>query len=163
MNWALVFGTSLNVGVIQGGTSVNTIASQASFLLDLRAEDQISLLTLTDRVRQLIHSHEREGVRFTIEQIGLRPAGEIPADHPLVRLSLAVLRRLKTSSALEIGSTDANVPLSLGYPAICIGLTRGNFPHTLREYIEIEPLKTGLRQLLLLVNRVWKLPANELK
>lgn len=150
--------SSLNIGVIQGGTSINTIASLAHFQLDLRSEDQDSLLQLSDRVGQIIRSHEREGVNITTEQIGMRPAGDIPADHPLVTLALNVLHQLKAPSALEIGSTDANYPLSQKYPAVCIGLTRGNFPHTPREYIEIEPLTTGLAQLLMLVDRIWQIP-----
>lgn len=149
--------SSLNVGMIQGGTSINTIASHAQFLLDLRAEDQITLLRICDRAKQSILSHQKPDVKIIIEQIGVRPAGEIPTEHPLVQLGRDVLNQLKTQSALEIGSTDANVPLSRGYPAICIGLTRGNFPHTLREYIEIEPLKIGLAQLLMLVDQVWQI------
>jgi len=150
--------SSLNIGVIHGGTSINTIASQAYFQLDLRAEDQKTLLKVSDKVMTAIQLQEAEGVKISVEQIGLRPAGAIPADHPLVRLALAVLDELHAPSALEIGSTDANDPLNRGYPAICLGLTRGNFPHTAREFIEIEPLKTGLAQLLLLLDRVWQLP-----
>ncbi|MHB1480728.1 MAG: M20/M25/M40 family metallo-hydrolase [Bellilinea sp.] len=149
--------SSLNVGVIQGGTSINTIASRAHFLLDLRAEDQLTLLRVCDRAKQSILSHQKTDVKIVIEQIGMRPAGEIPGEHPLVLLGRDVLNQLKTQSALEIGSTDANIPLSRGYPAICIGLTRGNFPHTLREYIEVEPLKIGLAQLLMLVDQVWRI------
>lgn len=150
--------TSLNIGIIQGGTSINTIASKAHFLLDLRSEDQNSLSRVRDRVRQIVSSYDKNGVKVTLDQIGERPAGELPAGHPLVRLALEVLRQLETPSALEIGSTDANIPLSHGYPAICIGLTRGSYPHTIQENIEIEPLKTGLAQLQMLVERVWRIP-----
>lgn len=150
--------SSLNIGVIHGGTSINTIASRAYFQLDLRAEDQKTLLKLSDKVMAAIQSGGAEGVKISVESIGMRPAGEIPADHPLVRLALTLLDELHAPSALEIGSTDANYPLSRGYPAICLGLTRGNFPHTPREFIEIEPLKTGLAQLLLLLDRIWQLP-----
>lgn len=150
--------TSLNIGIIEGGTSINTIASKAHFLLDLRSEDQSTLSRVRDRVRQIVSSYDSKGVNFTVDQIGERPAGELPAGHPLVRLALEVLSQLATPSALEIGSTDANIPLSECYPAICIGLTRGSFPHTAQENIEIEPLKTGLTQLHLLMERVWGIP-----
>lgn len=150
--------TSLNIGLIQGGTSINTIAPRAGFQLDLRAEDQETLLQLSERVEQVVHSHEMKDVSITVEQIGVRPAGEIPGDHSLVRLGLNVLEELRTPSALEIGSTDANLPLSRRLPAVCLGLTRGNFPHTYREFIEIEPLKTGIAQLLLLLDRIWTIP-----
>jgi len=148
---------SLNVGIIQGGTSINTIASQARFELDLRAEDQTTLSHLSERVRRVIKKREIEGVNFTIEPIGNRPAGELPVDHPLVKLAQDVLRQLKIQNTLEIGSTDANIPLSRGFPAICIGLTRGSYPHTAREYLEIEPLQAGMQQLSNLIERVWQL------
>lgn len=151
--------SSLNVGIIQGGTSINTIASQAHFLLDLRSEDQNSLLQLSEQVVKVIQSHEKEGINIIIEQIGMRPAGEIPADHPLVRLALDVLDDLQIPSGLEIGSTDANFPLNRHYPAVCLGLSRGNFPHTSREFIETDPLKTGLSQLFMLVDRIWQIPS----
>lgn len=147
---------SLNVGIIQGGTSINTIASQARFELDLRAEDQTTLSRLTERVRRVILRHEKNGVAFAIEPIGNRPAGEIPVNHPLVLLAQDVLRQLNIPVTLEIGSTDANIPLSRGYPAVCIGLTRGSFPHTPREYIEIQPLTAGFQQLLNLIERIWQ-------
>lgn len=148
--------SSLNIGIIQGGISVNTIAPQAHFDLDLRAEDQNALLRLNDRVRRAVQAQEKPGVHFTLESIGNRPAGEIPAGHPLVRLATDILQLLDIPVTLEIGSTDANFPLSCGYPAICIGLTRGGFPHTARETIEIEPLKLGLEQLRSFVTRTWQ-------
>ncbi len=148
--------SSLNIGIIHGGTSVNTIAPQAHFDLDLRAEDQNALLRLDDRVRRMVQAQEKTGVHFTLEIIGNRPAGEIPAGHPLVKLAENILQSLDIPVTLEIGSTDANFPLSRGFPAICIGLTRGGFPHTLRETIEIEPLKLGLEQLWSFINRIWQ-------
>lgn len=150
--------SSLNIGMIQGGTSINTIADRAHFQLDLRAVNQDALLQLNERAMQVIRSHEKVGVKITVEQIGMRPAGEIPQDHSLVRLALEVLDQLKIASALEIGSTDANFPLSQHYPAICIGMTRGNFPHTSREFIETEPLQAGFAQLRMLLDRVWQIP-----
>ena len=148
--------SSLNIGIIQGGTSVNTIAPQAHFDLDLRAEDQNALSRLDDRVRRMVQAQEKPGVHFTLEIIGNRPAGEILAGHPLVKLAANILQSLDIPVTLEIGSTDANFPLSRGFPAICIGLTRGGFPHTLRETIEIEPLKLGLEQLRGFINRIWQ-------
>jgi len=123
----------------------------------LRAEDQTTLSHLSERVRRVIKKREIEGVNFTIEPIGNRPAGELPVDHPLVKLAQDVLRQLKIQNTLEIGSTDANIPLSRGFPAICIGLTRGSYPHTAREYLEIEPLQAGMQQLSNLIERVWQL------
>ncbi len=76
--------------------------------------------------------------------IGDRPAGEIPADHPLVKLAMECIIGNGISVRLNIGSTDANVPLSRGLPAICVGLTTGGGAHTLGEYIDIKPITQGL-------------------
>ncbi len=147
--------SSMNVGVIQGGTSVNTIASHGFCELDLRSEEQATLARMISSVNRLILNREKPGVKLSIEPIGMRPAGAIPPTHPLVKLALDVLAEVEVTSCLEIGSTDANVPLSLGFPAICIGITSGGHPHTSKEYIELAPIRQGIAQLTLLVTRAW--------
>jgi tripeptide aminopeptidase len=149
--------TTLNVGVIQGGTSINTIASSASLELDLRSEDSITLNSLSARIGELVLAAQRPGVQIVAEQIGLRPAGEIPATHPLVTLARECLAKQGISARLSIGSTDANLPLSQGLPAICIGLTIGRGGHTTSETIELPPLASGLSQLLALVEGIYHL------
>jgi acetylornithine deacetylase/succinyl-diaminopimelate desuccinylase-like protein len=89
--------------------------------------------------------------------IGQRPAGELPLSHPLVQLAWRVLRELDIRPVLGIGSTDANVPISLGFPAICIGMTSGNGAHTPAEFIRTGPLFTGMEQLYQIVTRLWKM------
>lgn len=149
--------TSLNVGVIEGGTSVNTIANQAWMELDLRSEDERILKKLAAKVKQRVKTYDRPGVLMTMQEIGNRPAGDIPETHPVVRAAQQCLAHEGITPMLEIGSTDANVPLSRGYPAVCIGLTRGSNAHTKDEYILLEPLATGLRQLTCLLDRIWKI------
>lgn len=149
--------TSFNVGVIEGGTSVNTIAAKAFFDLDLRSEEPESLNALSSKIRQLVEEANLPDVKFTMAAIGLRPAGSIPAFHPLVRLAETCIRAEGLQSHREIASTDANIPLSYGYPAICIGLTTGGKAHTTEEYIDIEPIHKGIGQLLRLVTSVWNL------
>jgi acetylornithine deacetylase/succinyl-diaminopimelate desuccinylase-like protein len=146
--------TSLNVGMISGGTSINTIASRASIDLDLRSEDFATLRKLIGKVQQRVKLSEGPGVQVTMQEIGDRPAGEIALTHPLVREAQACLLGLGIQPQFEVGSTDANVPLSRGYPAICVGLTRGGNAHTSEEYILIEPLETGLNQVLCLLERI---------
>jgi acetylornithine deacetylase/succinyl-diaminopimelate desuccinylase-like protein len=109
--------TTLNIGVIGGGTSVNTIAAEASLELDLRSESPEALEALAQEVEKTCQPFNREGVEVTVEVIGRRPAGEIPADHPLVLLAAASLRAQGLEPKLSIGSTDANFPLSQGLPA----------------------------------------------
>lgn len=149
--------TTLNVGVIAGGTSVNTIAAEAALELDLRSESLTALLELAGQVEKLCIAACRPGVTVALETIGERPAGEIPATHPLVRLAQTTLQSLGLEARLNIGSTDANLPLSLGLPAITIGLTNGGGAHTVHEYISLPPLEKGLEQLLRLVEKVWEI------
>src|SRR5262249_459724 len=87
---------------------------------------------------------------FSIEVVGDRPAGSIPPNHPLVQGALAALELVGTKGTLENGSTDANVPLAAGCPAVTIGITQGGNAHRLDEYIETRPVAAGLRQLIIL-------------
>lgn len=150
--------TSLNVGKISGGTSVNTIAAQATLELDTRSEGRQELLDLAVQVEKIVADSSRPGeVELIAEVIGERPAGEISTSHPLVNLAAQCLLAQGITPRLNIGSTDANVPLSRGYPAVTIGLTRGAGAHTVGEFIEIPPVSKGLQQLFALVEAVFNL------
>jgi len=147
--------TTMNVGRISGGTSVNVIAPEASLDLDLRSEGQEALTALVSVVDRLIQKANRAGVSVESQVIGQRPAGEIAAGHPLVTLAKDSLRELGLDAGLISGSTDANVPLSKGYPAIVLGITTGGSAHTIHEYINTVPIAQGIEQLVKFVSRVW--------
>ena len=147
--------TTLNVGRIEGGTGVNVLAARAWLELDMRSEDPSVLAELVSRVDELIASAIRPGVRVEAENIGRRPGGQIPADHPLPQLALQSSRAQGFEPSLIGGSTDANVPLSKGYPAIVMGITTGGGAHTLREYINIESIEAGLGAVAGVVEGVW--------
>jgi acetylornithine deacetylase/succinyl-diaminopimelate desuccinylase-like protein len=150
--------TTMNVGKIAGGTSVNVIASEATLDLDLRSEAQESLTELVAAVEKIIQiaNTNRQGVTFEAEVIGQRPAGEMSARHPLVKLAEACLREQGMKAALISGSTDANAPLSMGYPAVVLGVTTGGGAHTKQEYIHTGPVTKGLEQLVRFVQRAWE-------
>jgi tripeptide aminopeptidase len=148
--------TTLNIGRIGGGTSINTIAAEAWMELDLRSEEQDSLTDLVRQVEKLVDAAEQRGVRVEVEIIGQRPPGEISPDHSLIRLAQACLVEQRIEPVLTVGSTDANIPLSKGYPALVLGLTRGGGAHTLHEFFETAPLGQGLEQLVQFISRVWK-------
>ena len=147
--------TTMNVGKIAGGTSINVIASEASFDLDLRSEGKESLAELISAVERLFHHANGQGVSVDVEVIGQRPAGEISASHPLVLLAKTCLQEQGLDAGLISGSTDANVPLSKGYPAIVLGVTTGGSAHTVNEYINTKPIKQGIEQLVCFVSSVW--------
>jgi tripeptide aminopeptidase len=142
--------TTFNVGMIEGGISVNSIAPTASCLLDLRSVDEGALARLAERVERTIASHNRGGVSLTSELLGERPAGVVPLDSPIVRRAAAILAALGLEASFDASSTDANVPIGRGIPAICVGLTTGGNVHREDEFIDTEPLAAGLTQLALL-------------
>ena len=147
--------TTMNIGKISGGTSINVIASQATLELDLRSEGQESLADLIARAEQIIHAAKQPDVQIDTEVIGQRPAGEISPEHRLIKLAQECLREQGLTSTLTSGSTDANVPLSKGYPAVVLGVSTGGGAHTVHEFIHTEPIEPGIKQLASFVERVW--------
>lgn len=142
--------TTYNIGVVSGGQSINSIASQAEMWLDLRSEDRKSLESLEHKVREHIASLQNPDMQFAVEVVGDRPAGSLSPDHPLIVGAMAALERVGVRGALETGSTDGNISLAAGCPTVTIGITKGGNAHRLDEFIEIEPVEFGLRQLTLL-------------
>ena len=147
--------TTLNVGVFSGGFSVNTIAGEASFELDLRSESQEKLTELVESAQKLIASANKPNLTVVAEQIGDRPAGRIPASHPLVALAEQSLMYVGIDPILTPGSTDANIPLSRGYPTVCLGITTGEGAHTLKEFVDVRHIEDGMWQLLYFVKNLW--------
>ncbi|HLI05648.1 MAG TPA: M20/M25/M40 family metallo-hydrolase [Ktedonobacteraceae bacterium] len=139
--------TTFNVGIIEGGTSVNTIAARASALLDMRSTDVAALNHLADEVRVIVEQRAGSGLQTEIEVLGERPAGQLSRSSPLVQLAADALSWLGIEPKYGASSTDANIPISLGIPAICIGITRVEGAHTLQEFLTIPPIADGLAQL----------------
>jgi acetylornithine deacetylase/succinyl-diaminopimelate desuccinylase-like protein len=150
--------TTFNIGTIQGGTSINTIAREATFDLDLRSEAPALLEALVTRVEGLVAAFNTPEVRIEASVIGDRPAGSIPRDHPLVQLAARSLEEAGVSGyTFETGSTDANVPLSRGLACVCLGLTRGANSHRPDEYIETRDLDKGLASVVKVVRGAYEL------
>ncbi|MCG8637568.1 MAG: M20/M25/M40 family metallo-hydrolase [Desulfobacterales bacterium] len=148
--------TTLNLGVIQGGRSVNTIADNAHILIDLRSESAKSLERLVNEVKAVIQGFSADGAVISLDPIGSRPAGGIDPDAPLIRLCRQAYRELGLEEPLlKSGSTDANIPFSNGVPAVCLGLTRGKNTHLESEYIETRPFVTGIRVLSSILRGIW--------
>jgi len=149
--------TTLNVGRIAGGTSVNTIAAEACLELDLRSESPQELAELVARVESLVETANRPGVRVEAEEIGRRPGGSLPAGHPLVELAVSCSRAQGIEPLLIGGSTDANVPLGRGLPAVALGVTTGGSAHTLAEYVDVEPVGRGMSVLAGVVEKAFEI------
>jgi acetylornithine deacetylase/succinyl-diaminopimelate desuccinylase-like protein len=150
--------TTYNIGTLTGGTSVNTIAREASLDLDLRSEDPAELAALCARVESIAAGYPAAGVEMEVRIIGNRPSGGLPREHPLVRLAAEALVRAGLTPTFDAGSTDANIPLSQGRPCVCIGLTHGGNAHRPDEFIETGPLAKGLQALVETVRGAFTLP-----
>ena len=142
--------TTYNVGVIHGGTTVNTIATEADMLVDMRSVDTRCLADLERRVLAIVDKAVQVGGgQAKLDMVGDRPAGSIPADHPVVQTCRAIHRALGIQTFSEASSTDANVPLGMGLPGVCLSITEGANEHRLDEYIETGPIPTGVKNILL--------------
>ena len=139
--------TTFNVGIIEGGISVNTIAPYATALLDLRSTDITALDHIADEVRAIVEQRAGPGLQTEIEILGERPAGERSLSDPLVKLAAAAITWIGLEPNYQASSTDANIPISLNIPAVCIGITRVERSHTLEEFLSVPPIGDGLAQL----------------
>jgi len=147
--------TTMNVGKISGGTSINVIAPEAWLELDLRSEGQEALAKLVSDAEKLIREAGKPGLSVEAEVIGQRPAGELSPNHPLIKLAVECAREQGLDAALTTGSTDANIPLSKNIPALVLGVSTGSGAHTKDEYINTAPVEKGMEQLVNFVSRVW--------
>jgi acetylornithine deacetylase/succinyl-diaminopimelate desuccinylase-like protein len=157
--------TTLNLGTIHGGTSVNSIPERAAAAIDFRSTSADELVRLEvalyraaeDAVERANRRAETvRGVRgrlaFEIERIGNRPAARLPEESALLVALRAVDRHLGLATSLRLGSTDANLPLSLGVQALSLGAGGdGGGAHTLAEWYEDRNREIALRRILLLV------------
>lgn len=141
--------TTYNVGVIQGGTSVNTIAQEASILYECRSDAVEGLRHMERAFRSIVERWQASGADITVEEIGVRPCAEgvdVLAQKELTELSRNILRTYTGQEPLiESASTDCNIPLSMGIPAVSFGVCNGDGAHTREEWLELASLETGLQ------------------
>ena len=139
--------TTYNVGNISGGTSVNTIAQSAKILCEYRSEDKDCLAYMEERFESIFDAARSDSVTVNVKKIGDRPCSNIEDDkleelRKIVRpiIEDVIRQPLQFMSA----STDCNIPLSLGIPAMCIGVYAGAGSHTRQEWVEKASLVSGL-------------------
>ncbi len=148
--------TTLNVGVVEGGSAVNAIAREAHCLIDLRSEDTRELHRLERDVRAVFQDLAHMPVRFHCQCIGDRPAGSIDRDHPIVTAAAAALAAVGLTPMYTAGSTDANAALGQGVPGICCGVGRGGLAHTPDEWLDEASLQDGLHFAAVLLDRLTR-------
>ena len=150
--------SAINVGLIEGGSSVNAIAQGARAKVDIRSEsnekieDLVALLGgAVERARDIENQRAAAGrVAVKMREIGSRPAAALPDAAPILQDVRAVDAHLGIRSHLDTSSTDANIPLSLGIPAVAIGAGgAGGGAHTTQEWYSPEARDLGLKRIFL--------------
>lgn len=141
--------TSLNVGLFTAGISVNTIAPEATIVIDMRSVSAAALARLVSAAEKVIAGARKPEIDVEVVVVGDRPAGALPSDSGMVPIGVKVLDALGMEAICDASSTDANIPISRGIPSMCIGLTNGGNVHRVDEYIRVRPIAVGFAQLLL--------------
>ncbi|HEX6802101.1 MAG TPA: M20/M25/M40 family metallo-hydrolase [Terriglobales bacterium] len=159
--------TTFNVGVIGGGTSVNSIPESASMRVDIRSSSGVEIERLEYELRRAVDQAIEEEIRSSerlnpvrplsemdsgIRIIGSRPAGALDANAKIVQIARAVDAFLGNTAHVQRASTDANIPISMGREAIALGAGgRGGGAHTLQEWFDPAGRELGLQRLLLII------------
>lgn len=141
--------TTYNVGVIEGGTSVNTIAENASVLYEYRSDTHECLEIMKQKFTTILKEYKAKDLDIEVLELGTRPCMQ----HTNVDLQSALTQRCEALLTYYTGhkpklvsaSTDCNIPFSLGIPTVCFGLYQGAGAHTREEWVDIPSLTTGFR------------------
>jgi len=154
--------TTFNVGRIEGGRSINAIPSEASMEVDLRSAAEAELQRLDAFFRRAVrdavdeeNATRRAGdplLKLKVDLIGERPTGETPADSALVEIAIEATKLIGIDPRLDQSSTDSNLPISLGVPAITLGAGGSSaFSHSLDEWYDPRGRDLGLKRGLLVI------------
>ena len=137
--------TTYNVGVIEGGTSVNTIAQNCSMMYEYRSNKKEGLAFMDRFFDSVIASFQTFGIEVTVEALGDRPCkGDVdPSD--LTKIVMEASEKYGYHRTEECGSPDCNIPLSMGIPAVCFGVYEGKGAHTREEWVDVESTRDGMK------------------
>lgn len=148
--------SSFNIGMIEGGMSVNTIAHTAYLMLDLRSESQDGLEDLINQTQTILTQFSMDDVEIVCEQIGDRPSGKALEKTPLVKLCRDVFIETGFKAEIKAGSTDANILFSKGLPGVCFGIADGRNVHTQDECLIIDNMDKSIEKVGKIISRVWQ-------
>ena len=139
--------TTYNVGLISGGTSVNTIAQEAQMLYEYRSDTKSCLAKMQDMFEKMVEAYRATGVQIDVEKVGDRPcAGNVDpqAQNALEAMAAdSICRVTGREPVFRSGSTDCNIPLSLGIPSVCMGIIEATGAHTRSETLYLSSLPGG--------------------
>ncbi len=152
--------TTYNVGLIRGGTSINSIAQDAEMFYEYRSTSLESLECMNQFFYAVIDAYRKIGIIIDVDLVGERKCSSIgsngDAQEKLIKKAKTILKDFTGQVPEELpASTDCNVPLSMGIPAVGLGLCIGGGAHTREEWIDIESLKTGLKIAASFISSYW--------
>ena len=140
--------TTFNVGRIEGGTTVNSIAQHAEMLYEYRSPSQKCLKIMEEKFDQIVQECRESGEKITVEVLGIRPGNgdlDLKVLQEYSDRAAGIIRRFYDGEVgIHAGSTDANIPLSMGIPSLTIGTVDGTGAHTREEYIVKKSMTPGL-------------------
>lgn len=147
----------VNIGMISGGERYSTISGQTTIRLEILSEKD----SITDELIEKINDHcldigARHGVEVTADFFGRHHARGLSCSHPLIKTSISVLNSLGLRPTMDYSSSEISVPLAEDIPSVCLGLTNGVGGNSAKAHIDINPLNTGLLQLLMLIYLIDK-------
>lgn len=137
--------TTYNVGVIEGGTSVNTIAQNCSMMYEYRSNKKEGLAFMDRFFDSVIASFQTFGIEVTVEALGDRPCKGDVDPSGLTKVVMEASEKYGYHRTEECGSTDCNIPLSMGIPAVCFGVYEGKGAHTREEWVDVESTRDGMK------------------
>ncbi len=137
--------TTYNVGVIEGGTSVNTIAQNCSMMYEYRSNKKEGLAFMDRFFDSVIASFQTFGIEVTVEALGDRPCKGDVDPSGLTKIVMEASEKYGYHRTEECGSTDCNIPLSMGIPAVCFGVYEGKGAHTREEWVNVESTRDGMK------------------
>lgn len=137
--------TTYNVGVIEGGTSVNTIAQNCSMMYEYRSNKKEGLAFMDQFFDSVIASFQTFGIEVTVEALGDRPCKGDVDPSGLTKIVMEASEKYGYHRTEECGSTDCNIPLSMGIPAVCFGVYEGKGAHTREEWVDVESTRDGMK------------------
>ena len=141
--------STYNVGTISGGTSVNTIAQHAQMLYEFRSDDREDMEQMQAHLQAALELYAAKGISVSATLVGDRPCGistdEAVQNALLKRAVSAIETHFGYTPSLTPGSTDYNIPLSMGIPSVCVSCIEGGGAHTREEYVCIDSIVPGLK------------------
>lgn len=141
--------TTYNVGIIKGGTSINTIAQETSFLYEYRSNSQECLKKMKENFLEIVKNFKEKDVEISFNVLGIRPCKENVDEEKLEKLTQKVINICEKHSNIKCysyaGSTDCNIPMSMGIPSVAAGCYIGYGEHTREEKVLIESIPIGLK------------------